>query len=77
MSKQGEWLNWDGVTERPITWNDLWKKSDYGIMYMICSVYDLLPTPANLELWGKRQEHASYVAEKQAWNIFCQVSLLH
>ena len=66
MSKQGEWLNWDGVTERPITWNDLWKKSDYAIKFMICSVYDLLPTPANLELWGKRQESACILCGRRA-----------
>ena len=56
MSKQGAWMNWTNVMSRKISWDDMWKSAPYALKFLICSVYDLLPTPSNLHLWGKREE---------------------
>ena len=36
------------MQERRISWGDLWRAEPTRISFMLRSVYDLLPTPANL-----------------------------
>ena len=40
------------TTDRKMTWGDIWKNEPLRLSFRIRSVYDLLPTPANLCRWG-------------------------
>lgn len=39
---------------RKVGWSDLWR-NELGINFLIRSVYDLLPSPVNLQLWTKSE----------------------
>lgn len=52
MSKQGAWTRWEQVDPRRITWAELWKAEPLRIKFLVQSVYDVLPSPANLHTWG-------------------------
>ncbi|KAL0183880.1 hypothetical protein M9458_019576, partial [Cirrhinus mrigala] len=52
MSKQGAWTRWEQVDPRRITWAELWKAEPFRIKFLVQSVYDVLPSPANLHIWG-------------------------
>ena len=51
MSQQGAWTRWEQVEQRNISWTDLWKAEPYRIRFLVCSVYDVLPSPTNLRIW--------------------------
>ena len=59
-------MTWTGVTERKVTWNDIWRASSYSLKFWMSSVYDLLPTPVNLQLWGKREDAACGLCGRRA-----------
>ncbi|GFO24305.1 reverse transcriptase [Plakobranchus ocellatus] len=52
--QQGQWTNWDTALQRSLTWNDIWNMAPLRISFLIRSVYDLLPSNANLVRWGKK-----------------------
>ncbi|KAL0148307.1 hypothetical protein M9458_056369 [Cirrhinus mrigala] len=52
MSKQGAWTRWEQVDPRRITWAELWKAEPFRIKFLVQSIYDVLPSPANLHIWG-------------------------
>ncbi|GFN94353.1 reverse transcriptase [Plakobranchus ocellatus] len=52
--QQGQWTNWDSAIKRSLTWNDIWHMAPLRISFLIRSVYDLLPSNANLVQWGKK-----------------------
>ncbi|XP_026079824.1 uncharacterized protein LOC113057031 [Carassius auratus] len=52
MSKQGAWTRWEHADPRRITWAELWKAEPFRIKFLVQSVYDVLPSPANLHTWG-------------------------
>ena len=43
------------MQERRISWGDLWRAEPMRISFMLRSVYDLLPTPANLAYWSNEK----------------------
>ncbi|XP_052260999.1 uncharacterized protein LOC127865146 [Dreissena polymorpha] len=51
MGSQGAWTKWD-TTPRKMTWGQIWKYEPLRISFLLRSVYDLLPSPANLHRWG-------------------------
>ena len=51
QAKQGQWLNWEGVEKRKLSWRDLWCMEERRIKFLIGATYDVLPTPQNLRLW--------------------------
>lgn len=53
MRQQGTWMSWKEALERKLTWNDVWKAKPQRIKFLVQAVYDVLPSPANLYLWGK------------------------
>lgn len=55
MRHQGAWTRWEGVLERKLTWNDIWKAEPQHMKSMVQAVYDVLPSPANLHVWGKSE----------------------
>ena len=40
------------TTDRKLTWGDIWKYEPLRFSFLLRSVYDLLPSPANLCRWG-------------------------
>lgn len=52
MKKQGSWTKWEGVRGRALTWQDIWSMEGHRVKFLMCSVYDVLPTPSNLHTWG-------------------------
>ena len=51
-SQQGQCVAWqEKVLERKLSWNDLWNWDEARISFLIRSVYDMLPSPANLFRW--------------------------
>ena len=42
--------------QRSLTWNDIWYMAPLRISFLIRSVYDLLPSNANLVRWGKKKD---------------------
>ena len=49
MAKQGAWTKWEGVTPRDIKWGEVLKTEQFRLQFMLKSLYDLLPTPVNLQ----------------------------
>lgn len=47
-NKQGSWMSWEIVRERVLTWHDIWNMEEHRIKFLLCSIYDVLPSPTNL-----------------------------
>ncbi|KAK3785053.1 hypothetical protein RRG08_038005 [Elysia crispata] len=47
--QQGQWTNWDNALQKSLTWNKIWHMAPHQINFFIRSVYDLLPSNANLK----------------------------
>ena len=56
MKQQGKWMKWEGAIQRKVTWADLWSTESNRISFLIRAVYDILPSPTNLHMWGKIEE---------------------
>ena len=52
MKKQGRWVNWEGVRQKKLTWNDIWSMEQDRLQFQLKSVYDVLSSPTNLATWG-------------------------
>ncbi|KAL0172855.1 hypothetical protein M9458_033166, partial [Cirrhinus mrigala] len=66
MKKQGSWTRWDGVQERALTWQDIWSMEGRRIKFLMCSVYNVLPTPSNLHIWRMADIPSCTLCGKQA-----------
>lgn len=53
MGQQGAWTKWENVLLRKITWFNIWKADFQRIRFLVQAVYDVLPSPTNLHVWGK------------------------
>jgi len=51
MGAQGAWTKWETM-DRKLTWEDIWKYEPLSLSFLLRSVHDLLPSPANLCRWG-------------------------
>ena len=50
--KQGAWTRWKNTKDRTITWSDIKQMEPKQLGFLIKAVYDILPTPVYLKLWG-------------------------
>ena len=66
MRQQGQWMKWEGARQRKLTWTDLWHREADSIKFLLRSVYDVLPTPTNLVLWGKQEDPGCRLCGKPA-----------
>ena len=53
LSQQGAWTRWEDVEKKRVTWSDCWRPDFNEVRFLIKSVYDVLPSPTNLHIWGK------------------------
>ena len=77
LSKQGQNLRWE-VPQRQIKANELIRMSDDSLKFLIKSVYDLLPTPANKNQWFGTTEVCLLCGENATLNHIltgCKVAL--
>ena len=58
QSQQGQWTTWESALQRSLSWNDLFHMAPLRISFILRSVYDLLPSNANLVKWGKSDDPA-------------------
>ena len=56
QSQQGQWTAWESALQRSLSWNDLFHMAPLRISFILRSVYDLLPSNANLVKWGKSDD---------------------
>ena len=79
LSQQGAWTRWEDVEMKRVTWSDCWRPDFNEIRFLIKSVYDELPSPTNLHIWGKietpncqlcaRKGSLSLVVAQKLWVI--------
>ena len=50
--KLGAWTRGENTKDRTITWSDIKQMELKQLGFLIKAVYDILPTPVNLKLWG-------------------------
>ncbi|XP_069136664.1 uncharacterized protein [Argopecten irradians] len=79
MRQQGSWAHWEGVRQRKVSWNDIWKMEGHTFSYLLRSAYDLMPSPINLFTWGIKDNAECVLCRKPA-NLAhvltsCQVAL--
>ena len=53
LCRQGAWTWWENFAKRKISWADIWHADASRLKFLVQSVYDVLPSPANLFTWGK------------------------
>ena len=77
LSKQGSHLKWE-APQRRLKQSDLITMPDERLKFLIKSVYDLLPTPANKSKWFNSEETCLLCGENGTLNHIlagCKVSL--
>ncbi|KAK3800955.1 hypothetical protein RRG08_001203 [Elysia crispata] len=50
--QEGQWNN---ALQKSLTWNEVWHMETFRTSFLIRSVYNFLPSNANLVLWGKNR----------------------
>ena len=65
MGAQGAWTRWESATPKKLTWHEILQKQPLQLGFLLRSVYDLLPTPANLKLWYKTEDDACKLCGKR------------
>ena len=53
--QQGAWTKWDKIDRCKVSWSEFWKTNFSRTKFLVKMVYDLLPSPANLHVWGKTE----------------------
>ncbi len=56
QGQQGRWAMWEGMSDRVLTWTDLWRMPQARLSFLIRATYDTLPSPHNLKLWYGAEE---------------------
>jgi len=54
QAKQDQWLNWEGVEKKKLSWKELWSMEERSIRFLIVATYDVLrnsPEPKTLGKW--------------------------
>ena len=56
QGQQGRWTSWEGLTNRSMSWSDMWKIPQARLSFLIRATYDTLPCPRNLHQWFGAEE---------------------
>lgn len=51
LAKQGQWMKWEELERRQLSWRELWKMEANNLSFLIRATYDVLPSPKNLHQW--------------------------
>ncbi len=55
LRQQGAWTRWESTLQRRITWANILQADFHRVRFLVQAVYDTLPSPANLHVWGKSE----------------------
>ncbi|XP_057679566.1 uncharacterized protein LOC130908003 [Corythoichthys intestinalis] len=55
LRQQGAWTRWEGTLQRKVTWSNIMQADLHRVLFLVAAVYDSLPSPANLHVWGKSE----------------------
>ncbi|KAJ7998421.1 hypothetical protein DPEC_G00204760 [Dallia pectoralis] len=66
MKQQGSWTRWEGVRGRSLSWMDIWNMEGHRIKFLLSSVYDVLPTPTNLQRWKLTEDPSCALCKRPA-----------
>ncbi|KAJ8017190.1 hypothetical protein DPEC_G00015180 [Dallia pectoralis] len=66
MKQQGSWTRWEGVRGRFLSWKDFWNMEGHRIKFLLSSVYDVLPTPTNLQRWRLTEDPSCALCKRPA-----------
>ncbi|RXN07453.1 reverse transcriptase [Labeo rohita] len=55
LRQQGAWTRWESTLQRRITWANILQVDFHRVRFLVQAVYDVLPSPANLHVWGKSE----------------------
>ncbi|KAK0138754.1 hypothetical protein N1851_024697 [Merluccius polli] len=50
LAKRGQWMRWEGLERRKLTWTQLCEMEASNISFIIRATYDVLPSPKNLRV---------------------------
>ena len=64
LAQQGAWTKWEDTIQRKISWTDIWQFNFSRVGFLVQTVYDTLPSPANLHTWGKIESPACQLCTK-------------
>lgn len=53
--QQGAWTRWESVLQCKVTWSNIMQADFNRVQFPVQVVYDVLPSPANLQAWGKSE----------------------
>ena len=53
--QKGAWTKWNKIDHRKLSWSEFWKSDFSHTKFLVKVVYDLLPIPTNLHVWGKTE----------------------
>lgn len=51
LAKQGQWMKWEGLERRKLSWRELLEMEANNLTFIIRATYDVLPLPKNLHQW--------------------------
>ena len=78
LGKHGAWMQWE-LPRRDMSWAEMWRKDQFRIAFLLRSVYDTLPSPANLQQWGLVEDPSCKLCGKRGTMAHilsgCQVAL--
>ncbi|KAL7863464.1 hypothetical protein SRHO_G00124480 [Serrasalmus rhombeus] len=69
MRHQGAWTRWENAVERKVTWTEIWKAKPHRNKFLIRAVYDVLPSPSNLQTWGIAETPACPLCSKRVSSL--------
>jgi len=64
MRSQGASTKWN-LLEKKLTWSDIWQMEPVPISFLLRSVYDIPPTPANLHRWKLTEDPSCTLCGKR------------
>ncbi|XP_078617582.1 uncharacterized protein LOC144885536 [Branchiostoma floridae x Branchiostoma japonicum] len=56
QKQQGAWVNWEEAIERRLSWKDIWEIQSCRLSFLVRAVYDVLPSPQNVNRWFQKEE---------------------
>ncbi|XP_061920230.1 uncharacterized protein LOC133660667 [Entelurus aequoreus] len=61
LRQQGAWTRWEGTLQRKVTWSNIMQADLHRVRFLVAAVYDSLPSPANLHVWGKSETPSCFL----------------
>ena len=60
QAKQDQWTRWENLDHRKLSWRDLWEMEGGKLSFIIKAIYNVLPSPKNLNQWHGAKHQQPY-----------------